>query len=156
MKMYEISAAINAIINSADDDGVLSDEAFAALESLEMQKSEKACSIAKVIKTIEAEADAMRDAEKRIAERRKTKENEAERLKNYLSLYADGEKYSDPEISIGWRKSEQLIVDDGAQVPDEYIKTVVSVDKVALKQAVKSGLSLDGVRIAQKNNIAIK
>lgn len=49
-----------------------------------------------------------------------------------------------------------LEIDDDAIVPPEFIKTVESFDKVLIKQALKEGLELEGVRVPVVQKLRIK
>jgi len=61
-------------------------------------------------------------------------------------------------LTLSFRRSEQLVIDEGAYVPPAYIKTkeVETVDKTALKEAVKNGLELTGIYIHENQNLQIK
>lgn len=79
MKLYEITEAYN---NLEDIDEVEEREKY--LNLIEDGFDEKAENIVKFIKNLDADVKALKDEEKRLAEKRKSKENSIKWLKFYL------------------------------------------------------------------------
>ncbi len=67
------------------------------------------------------------------------------------------DKIETPTLKISFRKSESVEVDEGFNDP-EFIteKTVVTVDKIKLKSALKNGDFIIGARINHNLNLQIK
>ena len=85
----------------------------------------------------------------------------ADRLKEWLSdsLQAmDIKKMDTSTNKISFRKSESVSVDDETLIPTDYIKVkeTKSVDKTAVKKAIKAGEVIPGAHIEVKQNIQIK
>ena len=80
MNLYEIDAAITALVDP--ETGEISD--FTKLEELSMARDQKLENVACWYKNLMAEAKAIRDEEKVLAERRQSAERKAESLKRYL------------------------------------------------------------------------
>ena len=61
-------------------------------------------------------------------------------------------------VKVLFRKSESLEIDEGAHIPEEYLRfKEPDIERAELKRALKSGaIHLDGVRIIENNNIQIK
>jgi hypothetical protein len=58
-------------------------------------------------------------------------------------------KITDPEFTVTIRAgSQRPMITDESAIPDEYKKTVISVDKVAINQAVKDGVVIPGVELS--------
>ena len=105
-----------------------------------------------------AEAKAIKDEEDNLAVRRKIAENKASSLKAYLSGAIQGERYSNSNTVISWRKSESVFVGTDIELPEAYItiKVTEAPDKKKLKEALKAGIEIEGCRIDTNLNIQIK
>lgn len=97
-----------------------------------------------------------------LAERERTARNKAESLKQYLSNYMGGGKFSTSRVIISFRKSESVDVSDIKELmkldnADNYLKySEPTPDKAAIKQAIKDGAKIPGCSLVEKNNIQIK
>jgi uncharacterized protein YeeX (DUF496 family) len=161
--LYEISQTHNqALLNMADMDDLPEEVINDTLEMLEGDFKDKAISVAAFFLNQEADIKAMKDAEKRIADRRKSIENRVNWMKNYLlsNMQRTGITSIDcPQFSIKLRNNpESVKVLDEDLIPDEYIvkKIEHSVDKVAIKNAIKSGEKIDGVELVRSQSIMFK
>lgn len=144
-----------AIDKCMDEEGNVIDAELKAY--LEEYRDEAIEGIAMGIKEAKAEAEAIKAEEKALAQRRKVRENKANGLTKYLSDYLAGRKFSTPKVAISYRKSEVVEIADLNAVPDEFLAPQPpKVDKVGLKKAIKGGAVIDGVTIAEKQNIQIK
>lgn len=158
MNIYEIEQAIMSLVDL--ETGEITD--FSAFESLAMAKDEKIENIALWIKNLNAEAKAIREEEKNLAERRKAAENKSDSLKMYLDSVLNGEKFSTAKVAISYRKSSSVEVDDGfmewaKENADSLLKySEPSVDKTAIKEAIVSGKAIEFARISENLNIQIK
>ena len=157
MNIYEIEQEILNLIDP--ETGEIKD--FEAFEALNMARDEKIENIAMWIKNLNAEAKAIREEEKNLAERRTASENKAESLKKYLDRILNGEKFSTAKIAISYRKSDAVEIAD----EESFIKTAdgaylvpqaPKIDKNAIKQALKNGVVISGVKLVERNNIQIK
>ena len=92
-----------------------------------------------------------------LAERQKSCENKAASWKKYLSSALDGEKFKTAKVSVSYRKSESVEIEDISLLDDDYLKfKEPEADKTKIKAALKNGVSLEGVTLVEKNNIQIK
>jgi hypothetical protein len=138
--------------------GEIADDMADELEALDMKRAEKIENVACYIKNLDAEAEAIKREEKRLAERRKSAESKAERLKQYLAYALHGEEvYSSARVKLSWRKSESVEVESVDLLPEEFrrIKTTVDADKTAIKQAIKSGEDVAGACIVERRNLQV-
>lgn len=153
MKLYEINEKIVSCVDV--ETGEIIDEQM--LQELEVAFDEKVENIALWIKNLTAEAKAIKEEKDNLAARQKACENKAESLKNYLALALAGEKFKTPKVSISFRKSESVQVDDMSKLDDDYLKYAApTVDKTKVKQALKAGVNLQGVQLVTNQNIQIK
>lgn len=157
MKLYEIAEKHNnALLAMADIDGLDESVINDTLEALEGEFNDKALSVAGFFQNIEAEIKAMRDAEKRIAERRKAKEASVNRLKDYLQremIRTGITKIECPQFVISLRNNpESVQIVDETLIPDEFKRISYEIDKVAIK---KAGYC-PGAEIVKKQTLVIK
>ena len=106
---------------------------------------------AKVIAT-KAERD-------RLTELLKEREGLVERLETTIArLVGEGQKADLGFAKISWRKSESVMVADGAveKLDDRFIVTSFAVDKKAVKEALKAGEELVGCELIERNNMSVK
>ena len=94
----------------------------------------------------------------RLAKIKKTIQNTQDRLKESISgamILFDKEKLEFDTIKLSFRKSTQLVISDNANIPSEFIKVKTEVDKMALKEALKSR-EIEGVSIQENLNLQVK
>lgn len=162
--LYEIDNMVytvleNGLIFDEETGEVLFDEEN--LTALEMARNEKLEAVALYIKSLEAEAEAMKAEAKKLLDRREAKERKAERLRSYISnsMQALGDtKLETAKVALSFRKSESVDVYEPALLPAEYTKTKTTVtpDKTAIKAAIKAGQEVAGATLEIKQNLQIK
>lgn len=165
MKLYEIANDYIALLQAIDE-GEIPEEAIAdTLEAIEGEIEYKADNLACVLKTLEAEAAAIKAEEKALAERRKQKENAKERIKQYLSdvlQRLDINKLETARNKITFRKSESVVIGENfiewarTHRDDLLTYSEPTANKTAIKQALKDGAEIEGAYIESKQNIQIK
>lgn len=149
----------NGLIFDEETGEVLFDEEN--LTELELERNKKLEAVALYIKSLEAEAEAMKAEAKKLADRKEAKERKAERLRSYISnsMQALGDtKLETAKVALSFRKSESVDVYDPVLLPAEYTKTKTTVtpDKTAIKAAIKAGQEVAGATLEVKQNLQIK
>lgn len=151
--LYEINQAIMDCVD--EETGEIID--VEKLNDLQMQFDEKVENIACFIKNLLADAKAIKEEENSLASRRKSYENKADSLKKYLSDTLNGQKFKTAKVSISYRKSESVDIENMKDVPEEYLKIAEpTVDKTSAKKAMKNGVEIPGLRLAESKNIQIR
>lgn len=157
MKLFELTTDLRNLEQMAEEGG--QDELMVqALKDLGELHTEKALAVACFTKNLAAEVDAFKAEEARLKARRQAKENALERIKTYLAEnLKPGEKIESPFARISWRKSSVVVIDDQAELPQEFIKTeiVYSPKKAEIKDAIKAGQPVPGARVESRENIQI-
>lgn len=161
MNIYEINQSLLNLID--EETGEILD--YEAFEELTMAREEKVENMALWYLELNAEAAAIKAEEDRLKARRQLAERKAESLKKYLSQIQAGEKFKTPRVSISFRSSEKVEIQDEA----EFIKTMMDsgndaflkykipeVNKTAVKEALKGGATIEGACISKNLNIQIK
>ena len=164
MKLYEIKDLYVRFYDMVDA-GEIDDEAIAdTLESIDGEFEDKADNIACLIKTFLAEADAIKNEEKTLRERRERKEKQAESLKSYLSttmLFLGKAKVETARNVLSFRKSTSLQILDEETFMEKYpelVKVMIgkSVSKKEVTDFIKAGQEFDGAQLTEKQNLQIK
>lgn len=162
MNLYELmtsyESALARAIESATEDGAIDDEIAIELDALEMDLSDKIENTACLIKNIEAEAEAIKAEEKRLADRRRSLENRSLSIRSWLRMNLHGEKYTSARVAISYRKSDVVEISSIDSIPQEFkrVKTTVEADKIAIKQAIKNGIKVEGAVIVTNESMVLK
>lgn len=158
MTIYEIN---EQILNCIDlETGEIID--IDRLNDLQLERDTKIENVACWIKELKAEAEAIKAEKLILAERQKVAENKAESLKKWLTYALDGQKFKTSKCSISYRKSESV------EVTEEGLNNLIKEhnelltykapepNKKAIKDALKDGLSVEGVQLVQNTSTIIK
>lgn len=168
MKLYDIQKDLLELL-TAIENGDIPQEAIAdTLESVEGDYNNKIDNIACYIKSLNAEADAIKAEAAILTERQKAKQNKADNLKQYIkfsmqtigkskvetarnkiSLQATAASVhiADEAKFIEWAKANK---DDLLDYKDPTIK------KTAIKDYINLGNKIDGVSLEKGETIIIK
>lgn len=176
--LYEIDYQLQMLEDymvDVDTGELLSEEEFnAKFDEIQMALNEKIENSMCFYKNLQADVEAFKTEEKSLAQRRKVKENLAERVKkridNYIRMKYINEdgvvdtdglnkfKMETPRMKLSYRKSDSVDVYDIDSLPKEYIKekVEVSADKTTLKKDIKSGKEISGAKIVTNLNMQVK
>lgn len=153
MTLYDIDARIAACFDEETGE-VLDCE---ALDALAMEREIKVGHIARAYRNLSAEADAI-DAEiKRLRDKLASANRRANNCKAYLEHALGGEKFKDGVVTVSYRKSVAVVVEEGAQIPDEYLRhPAPEINRTALGAALKAGVAIQGARLEDRMNIQVR
>ena len=171
--LYAIDERLEMLITEQFDteDGVIfeSEEELAnKIDEVQLDLETKIENIGCFIKNLEAENEALKNEEQNLKKRRTTNENKIEGLKRYLDGYLtatiadDNERakwrFKTAKVILGYRRSNTVEVPDIDKLDKEYlkVKTDVSADKIAIKEAIKSGKEVKGAFIKENINLTCK
>lgn len=162
MRLYEINEMLLEAITIAENeaeqnDGEISENWYKFLDDLQIERDAKCLNVAKYIKGIKAESEAIKAEETNLRNRRKTIDNQIDRYKNYLKISVnEGEKLKDATTIISWRKSVSTNIIDAEKIPDDYCKIVRTPSATDIKKAIQSGINVNGAELKENQNIQIK
>lgn len=158
MTIYEIN---EQILNCIDlETGEIID--IDRLNDLQLERDTKIENVACWIKELKAEAEAIKAEKQTLAERQRVAENKAESLKKWLTYALDGQKFKTSKCSISYRKSEAVeVTEEGLNnLMQEHNELLTykapEPNKKAIKDALKDGLSVEGVQLVQNTSTIIK
>lgn len=163
LSLYQISDEyLKAFLEMADSD--LPDEVINdTLEGMEGEIVDKGKNVIAFILNLEAEADAMRSAEKRIAERRQSIQKKVERFKEYLRFNMERTGITEITANDGSFKAklypnrdESVVIDDESKLSDNLMRIKKEPDKTAIKVAIKEFGIIEGAHIERKSRLEIK
>ena len=164
MNLYELNQNFNNLIEVLEntEDENLKELIKNSMDQLALETNEKIENIIKYIKNLEATATALETEVKRLNDRKVKTLKKVDHLKNYLKDFTntlDNKKYNTGIFNISIRKNAaSVVIDNEFLVPDEFCKTEVirKVDKAALKEKLKAGEVIEGVKLQQTESIIIK
>jgi hypothetical protein len=159
MKLYEIAKELRDLLDQEDE---LDREEFEEkMDVLQVEYDLKMESCWRHYKNIKAEAEAIKAEEERLAKRRKAKENRAEGLRWYVAGHLkEGAKWksADGVAEFGWTTVQpSLEVFDEEAIPLDYVRTTFVPDKALIKERLKAGEEIPGVRLTEpRKTLVIK
>lgn len=160
MNIYEITQEQINLNNMLEESmGELTPELEEALKINLDNFNAKAEGYVKAIKNYKAEADAIAEEIKALQAKKKVCENAQQRLKD--SLKAAMTVFDTPKVQAGLFKislttSEAVNIIDEDAIPQEYKKVKYEVSKTDIKNAIKSGLVVEGAEIKENTSITIR
>lgn len=179
--LYQINEQVDSImakIQSAFDEStgeIIDEELYTEsqkqLDNLEIAQNDKIENIACYIKNLHSDVFALENEIKTLSQRKKVKENQLKRIKEYLAnfLKLKGIKKIDtPKAVISFRKSEQLEITDEEEAIEwcrhrGFLKEKPEIDKTEVKKYIKNLIEIGDedlcpseIRIVEKQNLQIK
>lgn len=162
MKLYEevnmIEDAINELLYADGDIDI------DAIDNLMQAKQETIAngleSLCKIRARKQSEIDALRAESNRLSEKAERESKALLRLEQYIMsmLARSGEKkITAGTFTVGTRVSSSVWVSPDFNNP-EFMRTnsTTAPDKVAIKEALKAGRTIDGAYLVNKENLAVK
>lgn len=175
--LYEIDERLRILeeymVDSETGELLSEEEFYKKLDEVQMALNEKIENTMCFYKNLMSDVESFKAEETKLAQRRKVKENLAERLKTRINDYIVFQftdengvvhndqlnkwKFETPKVKISYRKSEKVEADIDT-IPKEYIKEKVeySVDKTAIKNAIKNGATIEGAQLVTNINMQVK
>lgn len=160
MKIYEIPFAIRDALDRIEVDEETGEILNAdALREAEAQAAEKLEATALYLRELDAEAKAAKEEADRMLDRVKSMQKRSDYLKAMLldALHATG-KVKTGRVTVSIRTTQAVEVSEGADLPEAYttVKTTVSPNKVAIKQALLDGVEVPGCHIEERESVQIR
>ena len=160
-KLYEVTQDIEELIQNSDP----GDEYFKdTMEALELTFDAKATGVCAYIGNLEAMVGSIKEAEKKMAARRKKLQKNAEGLKQYLIKNMERLNMNKIEtsqfVATIKKNPPKVVINDEDEVPEEYCVKQVKwiVDKAKIKKALKGDVKINikGAEIKQERRLEIK
>ena len=162
MNIYKIQNEFQLIIAEViNNEGEITSELETALTINKEQLQSKAVDYCYVIKQLDYDCEQIDNEIARLNKLKKVRANLTDRLKNTVSSAMqlfDVEKIETPLIKLSFRNSESVEITNEQQLDACFLvtKTVTTPDKKAIKDAIKSGVFVEGATISYNKNLQIK
>ena len=160
MKLYEIAPALRFALDDIEVDPETGEILSAdELHAVEAEAAEKIEATALYLRELDAEAKAVKEEADRMIARVKSMQKRSDYLKAMLldALHATG-KVKTGRVTVSIRTTKAVEIAEGADLPEAYttVKTTVSPNKVAIKQALLDGVEVPGCHIEERESVQIR
>lgn len=162
--LYEIDRQIEQVIETGfvydDETGeVLMDGS--CLDDLQVAFEDKLNACGMWLKNRRALRDAIKAEEAKLKRRREVIEKETDRMEAYVSRYLyrmKDRKFETPECRMSLRRSKRVVVDDESRLAKDYKLFTITErpDKKAIKEAIDSGILVDGARVEEHESLQLR
>lgn len=159
--LYEINAEILSCLDQETGEIIDAEK----LESLQLERSEKIEAVACYVKNLTSEANAIKEEEKALAERRKAKEKKIDGLRDYLKFALDGSKFETAKVNVSFRNSAACEITDEEKLLF-YLENMgldncieyqpAKIKKSEVGKLIKEGREIPGAQMVERQNIQIK
>ena len=160
--LYQIEQEyLNIVQSIIDAGGEITEEQETALSISKEQLQNKGVCYGFIVKELEGNIDLIDLEIKRLNALKKPLVNSIDRLKNNLSQAMQMFEVTElktPLLKINFRKSESVEVTDIDLLDTDFVKTTITkaADKIAIKDAIKSGENVQGAVLVTNQNLQIK
>ena len=158
----EYTDLYSALVSSVyEETGEVDVDIASALANVQGSFEEKAIATATVSRMLGNTVDEVSKEIDRLKRLKAHLEREDGRVKEYLKKAMEmtgTEKVQGISASISFRQSEQTVIDNEEELPEEYItvKTTYAPNKTAIKTAIKAGKEVPGAHIETVKNLQIR
>lgn len=162
MTLYEISTRYEAALDELTDSDLPEEVVRDTLEGLTGELREKAINVAAYFANLDQAARAIKRAEDDMKARRQRIQRRAQWLRDYLltNMQRTGlERIESPYFDIKIVNNPPATeITDEAAVPDEFrqTQTITTIDRLAIRQALKNGTDIHGARLTHSQRVDIK
>jgi hypothetical protein len=158
MTLYEMTTAATSLYEMLCNNEIEEQTITDTLEA--MGAEEKLESYCKVIRQLEADAEALKAEKARIADKQKTVENSVARMKLAVQnfLKAKGvQKETAGIFKVALSTSKSVEIVDPSAIPTEYIKPAkVEFEKTAIRKLLMAGETVPGAELKINEGVQIK
>ena len=163
MKLYELTAEYQSLVDAMEqsEDASTDEGLHEDLAGILDEIDRKAEYLARVVKTLEAEADAFKSAADELTKKSKARDNRANSIKRYLeeSLRSAGiEKIKGELFTVSIQQNNpSVFVTDEKSIPNDYwIQQEPKLDRRQVLDDLKSGVNIPGAEIQRTQSIRIR
>ena len=155
MNLYEITEAYMALDNLEPSEDIKH-----YLSGINDEFDQKVENITYVIKNNEAEIEALKKEEKRLADKRRALENKNKYLKDYTFenmkvLGKDNVKAGTFDLRIQ-KNPKSVNILNADLISNDYLRIKKELDKAKIKKALEDGLAIDGAELIQTEGLRIR
>lgn len=170
MKLYEVNLKIEELLSEMEPDPetgevIVSDESvWQQLNELLLERSAILTYLAKAVLNARSEAEAIKEEEKRLKERRRSLEKKDERIMKILDRECAGQNTDCGVAGIYYRKTTKVnVVDNNAAIiwlqdnHEDCIRYIEpEISKAEVKKLIASGTEVPGVELVHDLSCALR
>jgi hypothetical protein len=161
--LFELAVQYREDVSKLEDLDLDEQTVADTLEAMGGELEAKAVNVIYFAQNLAATAAAIKEAETKMAARRKALENRAEALKKYVfdnMKFAGISKIECPHFKLSIRDNPASVdVFDQAQLPADYLREVPATytpDKTLIGKALKDGFDVPGAKLVHEQRLDIK
>ena len=161
--LFDLTGDWLRLYDMADDPDIEPDVFRDTMEAIEGEIEAKAEGYASVMAKLTGDMETIMEQEKRLSARRKAIEGNIKRMKDALEetmIITGKTKFKTALWSFGIQNNPASLVidtDDIDAIPSMYVKVTKSLDKSAIKEAIKEGKNFDGIaHLEQTQSLRIR
>ena len=159
--LYELTGEFEALMQMAEEQGLTQKDIEDTLEGIEYEIEEKAESYARVIRSLEEDANGLGNEIKRLTDKKNTINNNIRSMKKNLekTMVETGKrKFKTKLFSFRIQANPPSAkIEDESKIPEIYlIPQQPKIDKKALLKDLKAGQEVEGVRLVQTESLRIQ
>ena len=161
--LYALTDEYTEALRCMEADDIDAQTISDTLEALSGDIMDKGRNVAAYLQNLESDAAALKDAENRIAARRKVIENKTETMREYLRRNMEVCEITEiacPEFVVKLGKASPVCqIEDADQLPSDYVvtKTTSAPDKRTILKDLKAGKDIPGASLGYgKSKLSIK
>ena len=160
MRLYQIEQNyVDLVEKLIDNEGELTPEIEQSLAEIKTAIEKKGENIAYIVKSMDYDTSVLTSEIDRLRRKKLAIEKSQERLKEYLGnamqIMELGE-IKTPLIKINFRKSEAVEITDEEKLPSDCVIWKRSINKIMIKQKIKTGEYVPGAKLVEHSNLQIK
>jgi hypothetical protein len=157
LKLYELPAHYQALYERSDE----GEDVTALLAALDDALEARATHLIAMVRGIDAEAEALREEERRLRQRRDRLEMQSDAFRAHVKgamLSAGVSKIKAPAFTISLREgADKVVVEDEAHVPPSFFRVKRELDKQAILRAYKDdGECVAGTHVVREPSLQIR
>lgn len=162
MPLYKISQSYKEIVEQIEECEDFSDEHKALLDSIGTDLKDKAINIGSLVQNLEAEANAIDEAVKKMQDRQSRLMNKILSLKDYLKHNLEScavKEIKSPEFDIRIKTNPpSVVINNESEIPEQYYKETVTkrIDKLSISQQLKNNIFIPGATLETRTRIEIR
>ena len=162
MKLIELKSKLDVLLGQAEEDAKnnfceISEDTFDLIGLSEDEYEQAVHEVMRSYKNAKWKHEFQKELLKKATEEAKKSERAALLLKSLLEeSINNGVIFKFEDVSLHWGSSESVEVEDGKEAPDAFYKTERKLNKSKLKEFVKAGNEIEGVKLVKKYHVVVK
>lgn len=162
MNLYKIDEQMRGLLDMIEIDEetgeIVCDFVYEELQSLSIERDQKLEGFGVYIKELDAEFNALKAEYQTLKQRMDSIAKKRDGLIQYIHDYLllnEIDKFETSKVKFSFRKSDRVEVNEDI-VPKKYLKIKYVVDKLSIKELLKSGKKIKGCELISYQNLQIK